>query len=504
MIFDAETLPDTWFAERAFDVCVIGSGPAGLTLARKLAASGKRVALMEGGGRDISWDSEELYEGDSVGAEYWPLTACRKRFLGGSSNCWSGVCRHLDAHDFDARPHHPWSGWPITKNELDPYAAETEEILVLPPDRAPPRTLFPGGQERFTQFEFRQSSGVFLGERYAEEVGAAPNLELYLHANLVDLELDDRLQRVTAGVFRSFERPEPFRVTADLFALCLGGLENPRFLLNANRQIAVGIGNQHDLVGRFFNEHPHQRVGTVLLAAPMRNREVYAPAPRFMAEAGILNIALLCTPDRRQLALPNELLRSTACRADFLRQLTEALHGMPLVCSEGGIEAYLEQWLNPAGMLTASLDIAAEQALNPASRVRLGSDRDRFGLRRIELDWRFSELDFHTVWTATVAFGELLAERDVGRLKLADWLLDPSRIFPGPDAARVGGPHHMCTTRMNDDPRQGVVDKNCRVHGMDNLYLGGSSVFATGGHANPTYTIVQLALRLADHLAASV
>ena len=503
MIFDAETLPATWFEERAFDVCVIGSGPAGLTLARSLAAKGHHVALLEGGGSDITWDSEELYEGDSVGSPYWPLTACRKRFFGGSSNCWSGVCRELDAHDFGPLAHHRMSGWPIGKADLDPYRAAAEEILDLTPDRVPPRTMFPEGAHRFRQLDLRLSEGKFLGERYAEEVAATPGLELYLHANLVDLALDDRLQRVTEAVVKCYERPDSFRVKAKTFALCLGGLENARFLLNATRQISFGIGNQHDLVGRFFNEHPHQNVGHILLAAPMRNREIYAPEPSFMAEAGILNIALLCTPDIRQLALPNEIVRTTACQADFLRRLTEALSGMPVYCGEGGIEAYLQQWQDPASMLTASLDIMAEQALNPESRVRLSPDTDRFGLHRIELDWRFSELDFHTVWTATMAFAELLAEQNVGRLKLADWLLDGRQIFPGPDEARVGGPHHMCTTRMSDNPREGVVDKNCRVHGMDNLYLGGSSVFATGGFANPTYTIVQLALRLADHLAAS-
>ena len=502
MIFDVETLPATWFEERVFDVCVVGSGPAGLTLARSLAAKGRHVALLEGGGTEITWDSEEIYEGDSVGSPYWPLTACRKRYLGGSSNCWSGVCRELDAHDFEPLAHHRLSGWPIGKDDLDPYRATTEVILDLTPDRVPPRTVFPDGAHRFRQLELRQSEGKYLGERFAEEVATTPGLELYLHANVVDLALDDRLQRVTEAVFKGYARLETFRVQAKAFALCLGGLENARFLLNANRQIPVGIGNQHDLVGRFFNEHPHQNVGHILLAAPMRNREIYAPDPGFMADAGILNIALLCTPKVRQLALPNEIVRTTSCQADFLRRLTEAVSGQPINCGEGGLEAYVRQWQDPAGMLTASLDIMAEQALNPESRVRLGSETDRFGLRRIELDWRFSELDFHTVWTATMAFGELLAEQNVGRLKLADWLLDGSRVFPGPDAARVGGPHHMCTTRMCDDPRKGVVDKNCLVHGMDNLYIGGSSVFATGGFANPTYTIVQLALRLADHLAA--
>ena len=142
--------------------------------------------------------------------------------------------------------------------------------------------------------------------------------------------------------------------------------------------------------------------------------------------------------------------------------------------------------------------VACEQALNPDSRVLLTDQRDRFGLRQAELDWRLSEIDFRTIRTATLKIGRLLAGIDVGRLKVVEWLLGGEE----PELSQLfGGNHHMGTTRMSDDPRTGVVDRNVRVHSLQNLYLGGSSVFATSGHSNPTYTIVQLALRLGDHLA---
>jgi choline dehydrogenase-like flavoprotein len=130
----------------------------------------------------------------------------------------------------------------------------------------------------------------------------------------------------------------------------------------------------------------------------------------------------------------------------------------------------------------------------------LGSERDAFGLRKIALKWTLSELDFRTMRTATMRLASLMAMRDVGRMKLKDWLLSDD---PAPDVSLddlQGGNHHMGTTRMSDDPKTGVVDRDCRVHSVANLYIGGSSVFATAGHANPTYTIVQLALRLGDHL----
>ncbi len=504
MIVDAEALEPATFADRVFDVCVVGTGPAGLSVARSLARQGKTVALMEGGDREITYDSEEIYEGTCVGADYWPLTAARKRFLGGSSNCWSGVCRELDAHDFMAKPYEALSGWPIGLDELHPYAAEADDILTLPAAGGALRCAFGEEAAPLRPIELRYTGNARLGPRYADELAAAERITVLLNANLVDLELDDRLQAVRFALFKSYERPEPFAIKAKAYVLCMGGLENPRFLLNANRQVATGIGNAQGLVGCYFNEHPHQQIGRVVLAEPLRNREVYAPEPAFMADQEILNFALLLDPDVRQLALPNEVVRTLACQTNFTARLAAAVHGKGFNCDEGGIGAYLAQWQEPETMLMATVDIMAEQALNPSSRVRLGQETDRFGLRRIELDWRFSEIDYRTVHTAAMTFGRKLAERNVGRLKLNPWLTSGEGVFPGPDEARVGGPHHMCTTRMSDSPRTGVVDRNCRIHGMDNLYIGGSSVFGSGGFANPTYTIVQLALRLADHLSSEV
>ncbi len=144
--------------------------------------------------------------------------------------------------------------------------------------------------------------------------------------------------------------------------------------------------------------------------------------------------------------------------------------------------------------------IAQEQAPNRDSRVRLGDERDAFGLRRVALDWRLSEIDIDTMRTALMAFGRHLAEQDIGRARVGDWLLADPPQFPGVLDDEVGGKHHIGTTRMAAEERHGVVDADCRVHGTTNLFIGGSSVFATTGHCNPTYTLTQLALRLGDHL----
>jgi choline dehydrogenase-like flavoprotein len=150
--------------------------------------------------------------------------------------------------------------------------------------------------------------------------------------------------------------------------------------------------------------------------------------------------------------------------------------------------------------MTGQVFTNGEQALNPESRVTLAEARDAFGMRRARLTWDLQEIDYRSAREAALAFAEDLATQGIGRMRLEDWLL--GETAPAPEV--TGSWHHMGTTRMSADPRAGVVDADCRVHEVANLYVGGSSVFASTGYANPTFTIVQLALRLADHLDATL
>lgn len=487
MITDIEDRTDDSLAARVFDACVIGSGPAGITLARRLAARGFSVGLFEGGGFDMTPESQDLYKG-TIGAQpYFPLDGARLRYFGGTSNHWGGWTRLLDPHDFEEREDNPLSGWPIAKADLDPYAAEADQILDLPVDFDPP-DMFHGRAAGLTATYFRFSNPTTrFGQKYRGELQASKAIEVFLNANLVDLRLDDSRRTVTEAVFRSHRRPDRFSVRAKFFAVCLGGMENPRFLLNANSQIGAGIGNENDLVGRFFLEHPHVPVGHVVTREPVTFMLVYSPTPAFMREHRILNFGLRIgnfsiAPEGEIFTGP--FVPQPACEVSFDTLLQAEMNGEKPAC--------------PAHVCSAF--IACEQALNPDSRVRLTNERDRLGLRKIELDWNLSDIDFRTIRTAAVEAGRLMAKHDVGRMQIVDWLLAEGN---NPTLDQLwGGSHHMGTTRMSDDPKTGVVDRNQKIHSIDNLYIGGSSVFATSGHSNPTYTIVQLTLRLGDHLAA--
>ena len=334
-----------------------------------------------------------------------------------------------------------------------------------------------------------------FAEKYRAEIEASPAIELTLNANLVDLRLDDALSTVTGAVFRSYDPADPgFTVKARAYALCTGGIENARLLLNFTSQVPEGIGNRRGQVGACFADHPHFLIAEAVLRVLVREREFYAPTELFMEEHACLNFGLRLEP---RWIWPKDLpaLRTEIPPAKFAILLDKLVRD-PAPDLTLTRRPVLPQ---PTGQ-TGVVRIAQEQAPNPDSRVRLSDERDAFGLRRVAIDWRLSELDVHTMRTAVTAFGRHMAEQDIGRLRIGDWLLaDPPR-FPGVLDDEVGGKHHIGTTRMSADDRTGVVDPDCRVHGTENLFVGGSSVFATTGHANPTYTLTQLALRLGDHL----
>jgi choline dehydrogenase-like flavoprotein len=263
------------------------------------------------------------------------------------------------------------------------------------------------------------------------------------------------------------------------------------------------------MVGRYFCEHPHYRLGQVYYERPLAEAEVlaapeeaYAPTPAFVAKHEVLSFSLLVTP---QLAPPltfgAELVRSAGCVSGFTERLAEGVLGQELNCDRGGLDMYFAQREGQQAV-QGRVAVHAEQSLQRDSRVRLADEQDAFGLRRIALDWQVGEIDIRTMRTAALELGAHFAEQGIGRVRLDDWLLEAEgAALPGlGHGHRVGGHHHMCATRMSADPRAGVVDGDCRVHGLENLYVGGSSVFASTGYANPTYTIVQLALRLGDHL----
>jgi len=475
MIINASQLPQ----DREYDVCVVGAGPAGISVALKLASRNVNVVLLEGGSDRWTPESQEIYKGSVIGDTYFPLDQTRLRFLGGASNHWGGNCHPLDPLDFEKKLHKPKAVWPIAKSDLDPYLAEACSILDI--------SLFPADREigysGLRALEFRQSS-VNFGTKYRQWLERDSRITLVLEANVTSLETDGKhVTRVRLATVNS----QQGSLRAKAYVVAVGGIENSRLLLWSNELARGHLVAKNAPLGKYWMEHPHFRLGDALLvgeaafALPADGGEIYfAPTIDSVTEDGTLN----CNLSLRKMNYRStkKLVSDLACVVPNLGLWASDMMGYDLTCG-------------------AKIQGAWEQEPLESNYIELGADRDRFGVPRVTLHWRKSKFDLRTAKMTVTRFGEFLARTGNGRARVRDWVLEDG---PFPNDSPKSGNHHMGGTRMATNSDDGVVDANCRVFGQENLYVAGSSTFPSGGHANPTFTIIQLALRLGNHLAEQI
>lgn len=511
------------------DVAIIGAGAAGISLCRRLLAGGLSVILLESGGHDYDADSAALNRGVNIGLDYYPLEDARLRFFGGSTAIWGGRCAMLDPIDLERRAWVPYSGWPIGFDELTPYYREARLGLGLP-DSAPTAAdmadilpAFDAGRLVTPLWLFDTMWDRFSFAR-SQDILTHPRCIVVTHATVRDLVATPSGRAIQRLAVRDLSG-RTVDVRARQIVLAAGGIENPRLLLASRGVMGCGIGNQHDLVGRFFMEHPHARGGRIAGAAwtwlnAFRKRSVngapvapmIAPSPRLQAEKGLLNTSLTIAgrraPTARQplLLAAYDRIRHSSAPTRTGRTLWRT--AKQAVQAVQGVTDPLRPWLlNRAGMLDVALVVRAEQAPNPDSRVLLSTERDATGMPRVLLDWRTSALDVDSVAGLVDALGEEAARLGLGTVEPAGWMRDEAKEWVTDaliSSHPIGGYHHIGTTRMADDPRAGVTDRHGRVHGIDNLHVAGSSLFPTSGWANPTLTIIALALRTGDRILASM
>ncbi len=531
------------------DVCIVGAGPAGIAIARAFAGTRHRVCLIESGGLRCERDTQQLLEGASVGEPGLRPAHSRLRVYGGSCRLWGGGCIPLSPREFERRDWIPHSGWPIGHADLQPYYERARESCGLGASRLA-NGAFDADGLRPLPFDAQELvsrafalSPVEFGRSSLPALAQAANVRVLLHANLLELHPVPDAQHVHEARIGALGGRRG-SVRARFYVLAAGGIENARLLLASDALVPGGLGNRHDLVGRFFQDHPRCRLGVLTEGRLDRLMRTYGRSGN-----GAASHLELCLSEDAQRAH-----RLLACRArpfavhappspgvQALRELRACLARPPSPADmdegarlEGEVSAALDAGLpaplpppdprlvRPAGaVLRAGRhagDIAAgalrklagrshlrrervelmgyfEQAPNPDSRIGLGPDRDALGQRRVRVDWRLTELDRNTHRHAARLFGMRMAEACGSRFEPDAWVDDPEGT---PELH--GTAHHLGTTRMADSPREGVVDRDCRVHGIDNLYVAGSSVFPTGSWAFPTFTIVALSLRLAEHL----
>ncbi len=469
------------------DFCVIGSGPAGMTLALELERYGRSVILLEGGGLDQSLDSQDIYKGDVIGDPYPELDFARLRYLGGTSGHWGGWCYPLPENVFQKKEGFEDAHWPIEKKDLDPFLEKALSVLVVPQPR----------DEVVIDSEFGikeiniATSRVRFGEQYRERLNSSDNVTYVTNANLTGLKTDG--QRVLGANATNYAGRSA-NVKAKHFILAMGGIENTRMLMWCNNQTNGKVLDPRAPLGRYWMEHPALKLGYALVDLKIKRPGYYIPqlvlglTSAVKRKLSVLDCSFLLEeiPSVGTMGLLKDLL----CVAPKVGEWAASLAKKNIVC---GAKLWAE-W---------------EQEPIWNNHVKLSeTKRDRFGIPLTELHWKKTDRDVATLQKSLSQFNDYLMARNHGRINLMtgnrghieldDWVF-------GKDGWAVDGEdgicyHHMGGTRMAHTVKNGVVDSNCRVFGQGNLYVAGSSVYPSGGAANPTLTIVQLSLRLAEHL----
>jgi choline dehydrogenase-like flavoprotein len=517
MLIDVNELPEN--SQIDCDICIAGSGPAGITIAAELVDAPVRVCLVESGGLSPHAAVPAGNVAEQLGVSV-DLLKFKHLSFGGASNQWGGLrgrwfrLRPMDPLDFETRPWVANSGWPFDYAELEPFYARAGRILKVSADNdfsvvARHAHLAPAfhNDDLHTAI-FLMTRPLRFGQHYLDLLTRSPNVQVYLNGRVVEIEEDPNspivrcLHIVTPG-----ERAH--RITAKHFVIACGGLENTRLLLTSKRKMACGIGNQRDLVGRYYMQHPRGLHGAAVLVRNHLCTPLYTGgyvsndmgisggisfSEKFQRRQQVLNHCIMLRPlfaiSESYASQAYRAVERAWCHADRrsggrgeLRKLASSA------------AAALKQAVGGSGLRTTFAVLnQMEQIPKPESRLDLSERKDPFGVNQLRIDWRIDPLEKASLCRLHKLVQDRLVAHGVGKLV--------SQLDPLADDWPVSedSAHHLGTTRMHADPARGVTDAHCRVHSVRNLYISGGSLFPTGGHANPTLTVVALAIRLADHL----
>ncbi|MES2825354.1 MAG: GMC family oxidoreductase [Pseudomonadota bacterium] len=467
-------------------VCIIGSGPAGITAAWYLQKAGVKVILIEGS-RDYgaqwwnSWaDKKLLYNGKADGlfatnniepdflirpyAEDSASPRERERVFGGTSTHWGGQSRPLDPIVFEKRENFP--GWPINRTDLDPYYAEAATFCKLHSNnfsaeywanilQAEVPCLdgfntemyqFIGGN--YLNFASRTFDGITIGQSAVDVI---------LNASLLNINHQQgsvaELSVASMGDTNPPQKATEFTIKADIYVLACGAVANAHQLLLSN------AGNEHDLVGRYFMCHP-------------------------LSQDQVIHVTHKYLSESESRLMDGQTPSGQWQDANGVTVTGRFIPTAEVARSEGIGRCWF--WANYG-------QYYFEMAPNPESRVTLADTLDPvFQQRQTMITWKLSAVDEQTYEKSTALFKAAVNKLD-GDISYLPWSQVKNQLT-------VNG-HHIGTTRMSNDPAQGVVNSDLRVHSLDNLYVAGSSVFPTTGISNPTFTIIALSIRLAEYLS---
>jgi choline dehydrogenase-like flavoprotein len=514
MIVDLERAGSDTFELSNFDVCILGGGAAGLVLAVELIKHGKRVIVVETGGRRL-WErrTQALNKSEIAGLPYAGVHSGRFRALGGSTGTWAGKILELDEMDFAQRHWVPGSGWPIKKSDLAAAYARAIELEDLTGSQLDDQEIWRARQceppdlgDELTFAFTRRCPERRFSRLFKDTIDNASSLVVLLHTNACRLMIADDGETVTAVRCRTLAGVE-VDIAADRFVLCMGGIEGPRFLLQPDHPAPW---NRYGLVGRFYQDHIHCFAADMFRA---KFNEDWHYGPHMLDLDGyeyLPNVKLSPAAQERYQTLNASglaeydggvfpgirtavLVVAGPTSAITLTDLAYFVRRAPFILVD-----YFGTKINPRFVppnARLKLSVYCEQSPLSDSRITLTGKRDALGLFRARVDWKVSAQEVATLRRYVQIAKRVFEARGIARIEP-----DPNLFQDGVALRFYDQFHHIGGTRMGSSATDGVVDQNLRLFGTRNAYVCSSSVFPTSGFANPTHTLLALAVRLAWHL----
>ena len=542
-VLSASAIPQSLRA----NICIVGGGAAGITLACELAKTSLAVLVLEAGGfsrnaslvTDFSGDSERPHPEPSLFREF---------AFGGTTRLWGGRCVPFDPIDFEQREHVPNSGWPINYEDVALYYpqalaycdAGAFDFAIASSLRSADATFANSFvSSLFCERIERYSLPTDFGRRYRKIIRRSKNITVLLNARCVSLVRRSENDSIEAAEIASLDGVRR-RIVADTFVVAVGGIETPR-LLFASDANGPGLGNATNKLGRFYTCHFENTCAKIrangtpikfgfektqdgiycrrkiqILPAAQRRHKLMNTSFRLhfsnYADAShgspvMSAIFLMKGFLRKEYRTIMEDQMDNKGRSHTSEHLLNVLSGLPQIAKFGfdwALFRYLAQRKLPYTLVPNSdgsfpLELNSEQTPIESSRIVPTHQVDSLGVRRVAVDWRVRKEDLDAAYRALQLLKDDLVKHTNIHLEINEDVV-LSQIQHSPP---IKG-HHIGTARMAARPSEGVVDRNCKVFGLRNLFVSGSAVFPTSSHANPTLTIVAMAIRLANHLKAEV
>tara|TARA_B100001142_G_scaffold330346_1_gene398365 strand:- start:3569 stop:4972 length:1404 start_codon:yes stop_codon:yes gene_type:complete len=453
-----------------FPVLIVGSGPAGISVALKLEEKKVKCLIIEAGDEEYKEDSQDFYKSKVIGDEITDLKYSRVRQFGGTSNQWGGWSKPMEEYNL--------SSWDIETNELKKYAEQTCKILEI-------KNQFRKSNldENFNQIEF-QYSKVNFKEKYKNHIKKSKYINLVLNTQIINFDGEENKTKSVMCIFNN----KKYQIKSDYFVLATGGVENSRILLWTRQ--TTDLIDKKIPIGENWMTHPWFIVGHGILRKNDLakylgkkfidiNDPLHIASSKFFKEKNLLSGSLYMNSFENE-KLHKEIIKDILCVAPKLgKKLARSFFKKDLKC--GNIFFHFEELPNPSNKIVLDKNTKDK---NDVPITNLFYKKSNFTIKKAKM--------------MIEDFANTCRKLDLGRVGI------DKKIYELKDYDSLGVYHHLGGTGLGKNKNTSVVDPDLRLHNNKNLFVTGSSVFPTSGYTNPTFTIIQLSLRLGEHISKKI